>query len=69
MAIAKERVERVFKYNNRNLPDPNPKLTPEQVKDQFAAQYPELATAVITGPALVGGKQVYAFERAVGTKG
>lgn len=69
MPMKKERVERVFKYNNRNLPDPNPKLTPEQVKDQFAAQYPELAGAVIHGPALTGGKQVYTFERAVGTKG
>jgi hypothetical protein len=34
-----------------------------------AAQYPELATAVVNGPEAVGDKMRYTFERAIGSKG
>lgn len=60
---------RSFRFNNRTLPDPNPKLTPLQVKDLYAAQFPELASAAIEGPELKSGQQVYGFARQVGTKG
>ena len=62
-------VTRSFKFNKRVLPDPNPKLSPAQVKDLYAAQFPELASAAIEGPELKGGQQVYGFARQVGTKG
>ena len=62
-------VTRSFKVNNRVLPDPNPKLSPAQVKDLYAAQFPELASAAIEGPELRDGKQVYTLARQVGTKG
>lgn len=62
-------VIRSFRFNKRVLPDPNPRLTPEQVKDLYAAQFPELASAAIEGPELKDGQQVYGFVRQVGTKG
>ncbi len=62
-------VTRRFKFNNRVLPDPNPRLSPAQVKDLYAAQFPELASAAIEGPELKSGQQFYGFARQVGTKG
>ncbi len=41
---------RSFTYNGVKLPDPDPRMTPEEVKTVFSHQYPELATAAITGP-------------------
>ena len=64
-----EPVTRSFRFNKRVLPDPNPKLSPVQVKDLYAAQHPELASAAIEGPELKADKQVYTFVRQVGTKG
>jgi PRTRC genetic system protein C len=42
-------------YRSITLPDPNPKLSPEEVKTLFAAQYPELATTAINGPEVKNG--------------
>lgn len=64
-----EPVTRSFRFNKRVLPDPNPKLSPAQVKDLYATHYPELASAAIEGPELKADKQVYTFVRHVGTKG
>jgi PRTRC genetic system protein C len=60
---------REFTYNGVKLPDPNPSLTPEEVRAIYANQYPELATASITGPEASQGKLLYNFVRAIGTKG
>ena len=63
-------IKRVFSYENRKLNDPDPNMTPEEVRDVYSATYPELATAVIDGPEDGDkGEQVYSFRRAVGTKG
>jgi PRTRC genetic system protein C len=60
---------RTFAYSSITLPDPNPRLSPEEVKTLFAAQYPELVTAAINGPEVVGDKLRYEFVRAIGAKG
>ncbi len=60
---------RVFAYSSITLPDPNPKLPPEEVKAIYSAQYPELATAFINGPEAVGDKLRYEFVRQIGVKG
>lgn len=60
---------RAFNYNGTLLPDPNPELTVEEVRDMYVADYPELATAGIEGPSPVNGKMQYTFARAVGVKG
>jgi PRTRC genetic system protein C len=60
---------RSFSYNGLKLPDPNPKMTAEEVKSLYSHQYPELATAAITGPEASGEQLQYSFVRAIGTKG
>jgi PRTRC genetic system protein C len=60
---------RSFSYNGVKLPDPDPRMTPEEVKATYSHQYPELATAAITGPEASGEHLVYSFVRAIGTKG
>jgi PRTRC genetic system protein C len=60
---------RVFTYNGMELPDPDPKMKPDQVREIFAVTYPDLATAKIEGPTKKGDNEVYKFTRAVGAKG
>jgi len=62
-------IEREFNFHGVKLPDPNPKLSPEEVKGLFCTMYPDIATASITGPEPVGNKLRYSFIHAVGTKG
>jgi PRTRC genetic system protein C len=62
-------LEREFRYNAVMLADPSPAMPLTQVRDFFANVYPEIISADIDGPELVGGKQIYTFRRAVGTKG
>ena len=69
MAIQTRAIERSFSYMGLQLPDLDPALTPEQVRDAYSAQYPEITTAVIEGPDATGDKLVYKFTRAIGTKG
>jgi PRTRC genetic system protein C len=60
---------RVFSFNGLKLPDPDPKLTVDEVRGVFAHAYPEIATAMVTGPEPVGDTLKYTFERAIGSKG
>jgi len=60
---------RTFKYNSVKLADPNPAFTLVQVRDFFANIYPEIISADIEGPEVIGNANVYSFRRAVGTKG
>jgi PRTRC genetic system protein C len=62
-------MSRGFTYNGVKLPDPDPRMTPEEVKIIYSHQYPELATAAITGPEASGENLQYTFVRAIGTKG
>jgi PRTRC genetic system protein C len=62
-------LQREFIYNGIKLPDPNPQMSVEEVRDTYAAAYPEVNTAAIEGPETVGDKIVYRLVRAIGTKG
>ena len=64
-----ETMAREFRYDGVRLPDPNPKLSTEEVRTAFSATYPEIVTAALTGPEAVGNKLVYHFAKAIGTKG
>jgi PRTRC genetic system protein C len=44
-------------------------MSPEQVRELFTPQYPELATAVMSGPEDCGNVLRYTFSRAIGSKG
>ena len=60
---------REFRFGGAKLPDPNPQMDVEQVRSIYATQFPEMATAALTGPEAAGYKLVYHFERAIGAKG
>ena len=62
-------LSRTFTYNGVKLPDPDPRMTPEEVKSLYSHQYPELAIAAISGPEASGDQMQYSFVRAIGTKG
>ena len=62
-------LSRYFEVHGVKLPDPNPSLSVEEIRGLYSQQYPEIATAAVTGPELVGDKLVYRFSTAVGTKG
>ena len=64
-----QKLIREFRYNGVALADPGALLSLDQVRDFYASVYPEIISADIEGPQQVGGKQVYTFRRAVGTKG
>ncbi len=59
---------RVFIYDGREFPDPDPNMTPEQVRQNLSSLLPELANANTT-QSKRGEDDVYKFERRVGTKG
>lgn len=62
-------LKREFSYLGLKLADPNSKMTVEEVRSFYSGQYPDLATATITGPETVGDALRYIFLRAIGTKG
>ncbi|HJX84156.1 MAG TPA: PRTRC system protein C [Candidatus Angelobacter sp.] len=67
--IKVEPLERSFSYLGTRLPDPDPSMTVEQVRDVYVNTYPELATAAVEGPSPENGRLEYTFVRAVGAKG
>ncbi|WP_082616398.1 PRTRC system protein C [Massilia sp. Root418] len=69
MSITTQELQREFKYNSVKLADPNPAFSLSQVRDFYANVYPEITSADIEGPEVVGNKNTYSFRRAVGTKG
>ncbi len=60
---------RFFTYLGVTLPDPNPRLTVEDIRAFYATQFPEIVTAAITGPEVVGDRLVYRLVKSIGTKG
>jgi PRTRC genetic system protein C len=69
MTIQTQELARSFRYNSVDLPDPGIQYRPEEVRDFYAATYPEITTAAIEGPEEKDGKLVWTFRKAVGTKG
>ncbi len=47
---------RFFEVNGRKLPDPNPQLTVEEVRTLYTHEFPDIATASITGQEVIGDK-------------
>ena len=67
--VTPTRERRQFVFNGTNLADPDPALSPAEVKEIYSAQYAQLTNASIEGPESKDGKTVYTFKAAVGTKG
>ena len=60
---------REFVFNGSRIPDPNPTMSIDQVRDLLTPSYPEIATATMTGPEDMGTSLRYTFSRAIGSKG
>jgi PRTRC genetic system protein C len=70
MAIVIEHVKRVFKLNDKELDDPNPNMSSEEVQDFYSLQHPEIASAKLVGPTQKeGGVLEYEFKTGIQTKG
>ena len=63
------KMTRSFRYLGLILPDPASDLDIESVRSFYAASYPEITTATLTGPEAVDGTLVYTFSKVIGTKG
>ena len=59
---------RVFVYDGRSFPDPDPALTVELVRQQLAEYFPELANAA-THEEQRDDDRVFTFTRRIGIKG
>ena len=62
-------MKRQFSFAGLKLPDPDPRMSVDEVRGVLALQYPEIATATVTGPEAIGEALKYTFERAIGSKG
>jgi PRTRC genetic system protein C len=69
MALVIQELKRKFSFNGVPLPDPGPEFTPDEVKDVYSAQYPDITTAIIDGPIPHEDHVEFKFVRNVGTKG
>jgi PRTRC genetic system protein C len=69
MALEVTNLTRKFMFKNKELADPNPELSVEEVLKQYVPKHEELTTATISGPEIKDDKAVYTFNTTVGTKG
>ncbi len=61
-------MSRIFVYDDREFPDPDPEMTVEQVKQTLADFYGEIANASVKETSR-GEDTIIEFQRRVGTKG
>ena len=54
---------RVFRLGSQELPDPDPSLSPEDVKQQYTVNHPELKFSAVKGPSEEGDRLVYTFSK------
>ncbi len=59
---------RVFVYDGREFPDPDPKMSVDEVRQSMTNFFPELANAE-TKQSKRGDNDIIEFNRRVGTKG
>ena len=59
---------RIFVYDDREFPDPDPEMSVEQVKATLSDFYGEIANASVKETKR-GDDAIYEFQRRVGTKG
>ncbi len=61
---------RKFKSGSTMLPDPDPSMTPDEVRKLYAVNYPHLAQAEVLDPRTEGDELIYEFTPpVVKTKG
>ena len=67
--MAIELIKRIFKYNSVMLDDPDPSMTPDEVREFYGSIYPELSQSITEGPETNEKSVTYTFRRSIGTKG
>lgn len=61
--MASKRLRREFLWAGQRLADPDPAMTPEEVRDYYAELYPELTTAAVTPLEETDGKASFSLEK------
>ena len=59
---------RIFIYDGKDLPDPDPGMTVEEVRQSLTDYFPELSNADVT-QGKRGTDDTYTWKKRVGTKG
>jgi len=60
--------KRIFIYEGKEYPDPDPEKTPDEIRQAWTEFFPELANSA-TKETKRGNDKVFTFSRRVGTKG
>ncbi|CAM5366614.1 PRTRC system protein C OS=Stutzerimonas stutzeri OX=316 GN=G7024_19855 PE=4 SV=1 [Stutzerimonas stutzeri] len=61
---------RVFRFGARDLPDPNPAMTVDEVLRHYSRQYPRMMGAKVIAPVLEGDQHIHVIrEASYGAKG
>lgn len=60
---------RIFRYQARDLPDPDPSMKPDEVLAHYARQFPKLLGGKIVGPTIEGDAHVHELRASFGDKG
>ena len=68
--VESKTLKRVFKHGDLELPDPDPVIAPDKVREMYSDTYPELLNASTVGPKVGESEVTYTFTKTtVGTKG
>jgi len=59
-------LQRTFRFGGRDLPDPNPSLTPEEVLKHYGGQFPRLIGAKVIEPVIVGDRSMNSSKQTSG---
>ncbi len=60
---------RIFVYDSRELPDPNPTMSVDEVRQYYVTWFQELSNATTEKEVKRGEDMVHEFKKRVGTKG
>lgn len=60
---------RTFRHSGRDLPDPDASMSPDEVLNHYAREYPKLLGGKVVGPTIEGDAHVYELRASFGEKG
>jgi PRTRC genetic system protein C len=69
MAIESATLARQFRFGSMTVNDPDPSLSPVQVRDLLSGAYPEITASEVGEGEVKNGALVFSFNRPLGTKG
>lgn len=62
-------IPRIFKFENAEFPDPDPNMSPEQVKQFYSVEHPELTTGTVIGPTYKDNQAIFTLSTSYKPKG